>query len=493
MNKWKLGMLWAILFVAHTAIAEDITITDEAGLRALATAVNGGASYNNQTIYLANDIALTGGVWTPIGTEDKPFKGHFEGWGHKISGLTITGNNNYQGLFGYIEGGSVRDVAVVGSSSITGGQFAGAICGCLNGGEISSCYSEVSVKGTTDVGGICGSSSGKVMDCYVTGLVTSETIGEVNVGGIVGLSSGTLQNCYMSGTMSVAGNWYYGAIVGHHQSGTLQHCIFNTETIGSGTFSAIGGHNDYTPAHNDNTNKVTGASTTDMQTKTEEKDFWASILDYSAWKMVNGSYPLLYSFLKNEPITFTFTRDKNWLTIVPNGNYAVPEGMEAYIVTAVDDGDSIVILTRVYTLNEGRGALLFCETGADREFTATATNGPLSDYSRDTWLKGSHVSPATIGGEGHYDYILQNGVFRRARSGSLARCKAYLHLGDHKTGQARRDFFNIQFDNETTNLFKMKSNETRQSASAYDLNGRRVQAMPKHGLIIQNGKKTMKQ
>lgn len=483
MYKWKLGLLWAFLLVAHIVRADDIIITNESELRALA----GDNSYEGQTIYLANDISLTS-VWTPIGTAEHPFKGQFEGWGHKISGLSITGSSNYQGLFGYISGGSVRDVAVVGTSSITGGQYVGAICGYLDGGEISSCYSEANVAGTTYVGGICGSSSGIVKDCYVSGSVTSSATGEVNVGGIVGYSSGVLQTGYMVGTMSVSGSSYYGAIVGHNQGGTVEKCIFNSEVIREG-FYAIGGDEEYGAPQNDDAQKVTGATTTDMQTKTEETDFWASILDYTAWKMVNGHYPCLYSFQKNEPITFTFTSTKNWQTIVPNGNYAVPEGMEAYIVTAVGAEEAgCLTLSRVYTLNEGRGALLYCETSVEREFTAYSTDASLSDYSRDTWLKGSHVSSVTIGGNGHYDYVLVSGQFKRAQTGFLARGKAYLHIGDPVQGS--RDVFEMRFDDKPTGVVEVESNDSTQPA--YDLGGRRVLGATKRGLVIQYGKKTIK-
>ena len=485
MYKLKLGLLWAFLLVAHIVRADDIIITNELELRDLA----GGNSYEGQTIYLANDISLTS-VWTPIGTAEHPFMGHFEGWGHKISGLSIPEGGDCQGLFGYISGGSVRDVAVVGTSSITGGQYVGAICGYLDGGEISSCYSEADVTGTTYVGGICGSSTGKVRDCYVSGSgsVNSTATGGVNVGGIVGCSSGVLQTGYMVGTMSVSGSSYYGAIVGHNQGGTVEKCIFNSEVIGEG-FYAIGGGEEYGAPQNDDAQKVTGATTTDMQTKTEETDFWASILDYTAWKMVNGHYPCLYSFQKNEPITFTFTSTKNWQTIVPNGNYAVPEGMEAYIVTAVGDEEAgWLTLSRVYTLNEGRGALLYCETSVEREFTVNSTDTPLSDYSRDIWLKGSHVSPVTIGWPNHYDYVLVQGQFKRARSGSLARGKAYLHLGDQVQGS--RDVFELRFDNEPTGVVEVESKDSTQPA--YDLGGRRVQGATKRGLVIQYGKKTIK-
>ncbi len=49
-------------------------------------------------------------AWAPIGTSLHPFNGHFEGWGHVISGLSINaGSSDCQGLFGYVAGGSIHE------------------------------------------------------------------------------------------------------------------------------------------------------------------------------------------------------------------------------------------------------------------------------------------------------------------------------------------------------------------------------------------------
>lgn len=485
MYKWKLGLLWAFLLVAHIVRADDIIITNESELRALA----GDNSYEGQTIYLANDISLTS-VWTPIGTAGNPFMGHFEGWGHKISGLSITGSSNYQGLFGYIKGGSVRDVAVVGTSSITGDQYVGAICGYLDGGEISSCYSEANVTGTTYVGGICGSSSGIVKDCYVTGSVTSSATGDVYVGGIVGYLYGTLQYCYMSGTMSISGSAYYGGIVGYiHGQSTLSNCIYDS-ALDTSSIYAVGSESGSLYD-----SRVNGKSAEDMK----KKATWTGILNTEtyniAWKIEDESYPQLYSFLKNEPITLDFTSTKRWLSIVPNGDYTVPSGVRAYIVSRVDkNGD--VRLRSVKTLNEGRGALLYCQTDINKSFTAYATSGPLADYSIDRWLKGSHVSPVpSIGGTQTHDYILYNGEtgseFRRAKQNALARGKAYLHLSeDEVPGMTASSRLTISFEDETTVVDKVDAVDAEDAL--YDLSGRRISMLQLHGVIIQNGKKLLK-
>ena len=112
-----LGLLLAVLPVS----AQDVQIGTESELRTFASNVNSGTNYSGQTICLTTNITLQEGAWTPIGTSVNRFSGHFEGWGHTISGLSIdAGSSDYQGLFGYVDGGSIHDVAVTGSGSVTG-------------------------------------------------------------------------------------------------------------------------------------------------------------------------------------------------------------------------------------------------------------------------------------------------------------------------------------------------------------------------------------
>ena len=500
MYKWKLGLLWAFLFVAHIVRADGIFITNESELRALATAVNNGSnSYNGDTIFLANDIQLTeGNAWTPIGIAGNPFMGHFEGWGHKISGLTASGSNGYQGLFGYIRGGSVRDVAVVGTSSVTGGHYVGAICGYLDVGEISSCYSEADVTGTTYVGGICGSSTGKVRDCYVTGSVTGST----NVGGILGEQTetgSTLSACYMAGTVSGSPAAYHGSILGKQIAGTCSNCVYPT----GGGYYAIGGETT-------STDEGTNVKADDLTLEAT----WSGVLDGTTWKIVNGQRPLLYSFLKNEPITFSFSGPgAHWQTIVPNGNYLVPDDMRAYIVVSVSEltpetptRSGTVMLRHVTTLNEGRGAIVYFYA-LESDFTpvvgesenivtrtAQTTTGQLDDYSDDNWLKGSHVSPVAIGGESAYeDYILANQnshgyAFYRAMSGSLRRGKAFIRLNaTSSSSRGEESHLSIVIEGETTPVGEIVI--SGDGTAVYDFYGHRLPSAPSHGLYIQNGKK----
>ena len=498
--------MWIAKIMAVAALAlplstrADIFIADEGQLRTFASAVNSGTDYNGESVFLTQDITLTSG-WTPIGPAGTPFKGHFEGWGHKISNLNVSGGD-YAGLFGHVDGGSIRDVAVV-SGAVSGSQYVGAICGYVaSSGEISSCYATINVTGSQFVGGLCGYFNGKELkDCYYNGTAAStQNGGDYFLGGIVGqLYGGSLRNCYMAGDIDcktiadyVYTYAYYGSIAGDQKS-SQTNSISNSIYLPSiDNIMAIGDKDDNdegnigTP-YNDTDNYVGSATEAEMKTAT----YWDGVLNTesynTAWK-IDGSYPQLYSFLKNEPITFAFTPTKQWLTIVPNGNYAVPASMKAYIVTGVTD--NTVSLRSVSTLNEGRGALVWSNGG--ESITVQPTQGTLSDYSNDQWLKGSHVSPVVLKGD-KTEYVLSGGMFHRSQSGVLARNKAYLKVA--ASGSGSNSLKVIFEDDDATGVVSQESRVKSQCSmlngqSVYDLSGRKVNGqLTKGHIYINNGKK----
>lgn len=504
MNALRYRIFLFILALAPLgAWGEDLTITTEADLRNFVSNVNNGNSYEGVTVYLASDIELKEGDWTPIGTSDHPFKGQFEGWGHKISGLNVNGSSDdYQGLFGYVLGGSIRDVAVS-SVSITGKDHVGGICGYLDGGEISSCYCEASVSGTNNVGGICGTSSGTIKDCYMTSTVTGTVTGSTNVGGILGeQTNGTVSECYLSGTVSGSGATYHGSIMGKQTGGECSNCVY--PSTGS-NYYAIGGQSTST----DSGTNVTNVKSGDLKYKST----WDNVLDLDTWKIEQGKAPKLYSFQKNEPITFSFSGiGDHWQTIVPNGNYKVPVDMRAYVVQGVSElrqdefgRSGTVKLHRVTTLKEGRGAIVYfkayesdfeiVEGQSENIVTRIAqptTESPDEEYNLDTWLKGSHVSPVTIGEDPNYeDYILANRnpygfAFYRAQPGQLSRGRAFIRLNANGAGSR----LSIVIEGETTPVGEITINGD--GTAIVDLYGHRLPSAPSHGLYIQNGKKIWK-
>ena len=215
------------------------TVTSADGLMNVAELVNGGKTDINIT--LDKNIDLTGKGWTPIGTSfDNSYKGTFDGGGHTITGLTVTTNDQFVGLFGYLNrAGMVKNVVMEGiqitsnhmfgctggvvgyswgtiencsvSGSVSGTVYVGGVVGAQIGGSITGCSSSATVKGTVDVGGVAGqtNSSATLTACYATGNVTIEINPAKNIAGgsLVGMNAGiSLLACYATGNVTSTGS-----------------------------------------------------------------------------------------------------------------------------------------------------------------------------------------------------------------------------------------------------------------------------------------------
>ena len=219
--------------------------------------------------------------WTPIGTSiSNAYKGTFDGGGHTITGLTVTGSDQYAGLFGRIDsGGKVKNVVLEGvqiesdnslgyaggvagysygniencsvSGSVSGSGSSsdvGGVVGSQIGGSITGCSSSATVKGTQRAGGVAGATnSGAILTaCYATGSVTlvSNGLDTYFAGGVVGNNNGTstLQACYAWGSVtgSGSGTIYVGGVTGANDIGTLQAC-YHAKGAVSGPAGATGG------------------------------------------------------------------------------------------------------------------------------------------------------------------------------------------------------------------------------------------------------------
>lgn len=225
------------------------TVTSADGLMNIAKLVNGGKTDINIT--LDTDIDLTGKDWTPIGTDyDNSYKGTFDGGGHTIKGLTVTTNDQFVGLFGYLNrAGTVKNVVMEGiqitsnhmfgctggvvgyswgtiencsvSGSVSGTDCVGGVVGSQKAGSIIGCSSSATVKGTHYVGGVAGEKWGTMIACYATGNVTLEIGSPKNLsgGGVVGLNGGSrVLACYAIGNVnskgSSTGNVHIGGLFG---------------------------------------------------------------------------------------------------------------------------------------------------------------------------------------------------------------------------------------------------------------------------------------
>ena len=238
------------------------TVTSADGLMHVADLVNGGKTDINIT--LDKNIDLTGKDWTPIGTSFKnSYTGTFDGGGHTIKGLTVTTNDKYAGLFGYIgNAGTVKNVVMEGvlitsnngssqaggvagfsrgtiencsvSGSVSGTVYVGGVVGAQWGGSITGCSSSATVKGTVDVGGVAGqtNSNATMTACYATGSMTLEIASQnnIDVGGAVGFNGGSrILACYATGNVTSTGsstvNVYIGGFCGYNST-TVTACYW---------------------------------------------------------------------------------------------------------------------------------------------------------------------------------------------------------------------------------------------------------------------------
>ena len=256
---WQAGGEYT--YTVSLAAAKDLGYTIESdgsytvynadGLLNVAELVNGGKTDINIT--LTADIDLTGKDWTPIGTGTRNlYSGTFDGGGHTIKGLTVTTNDQFVGLFGYLNrAGMVKNVVMEGiqitsnhmfgctggvvgyswgtiencsvSGSVSGTIYVGGVVGAQIGGSITGCCSSATVKGTVEVGGVAGdmNSGATLTACYATGNVTIEIdpIKTIYGGGLVGFNGGKgVRACYATGnvtsTGSSTGNVHIGGLFG---------------------------------------------------------------------------------------------------------------------------------------------------------------------------------------------------------------------------------------------------------------------------------------
>ncbi len=219
----------------------SVELIDAEGCKAKATDFF--VNSEKQHVKLIADIDLSEHRWMPIGMGSiNTFKGSFDGGGHTISGLLIESSEiDSVGLFGYVTGGTVKNVGVSGKVNVkltSSNAHVGGLVGYAQSVTIENCYSACNVSGSgvnAYVGGLVGNSSSNakvtITNSYNTGNVSATS----TAGGLVGNSSGkiTITNCYNTGSVSGTGtiNSYAGGIVGQaSDSITITNC-YNTGSV----------------------------------------------------------------------------------------------------------------------------------------------------------------------------------------------------------------------------------------------------------------------
>ena len=287
-----------------------INIYTAADLANLASAVNSGVNMSGKTFLLMNDIDLSGLNWVPIGyyidwnnSNNKPFSGVFDGQGHSIIGLTISGGQNDAGLFGYTHLATIRNV-VIRNPQIEGRSEVGALVG--RQGYSSTGIEKCAViggriQGAGSVGGLVGyMEESPLQNCYTTCEVIAT---DSYAGGIVGrhLVGASIRSCYATGNIS---GRYSGGIVG--QARNVERCVALGQTVtGASSHRVLSEPNGKLNVYAWRSMKVNGNTVTDGAADNENgadlvynggalsKQFSEIFANDDAWTYTENGLPIL--------------------------------------------------------------------------------------------------------------------------------------------------------------------------------------------------------
>ena len=222
------------------------------------------------------------------GFQNIAFTGVFDGTGHTIANLTITGGS-YLGLFGRADSGAeVKNLGVIEVTIAGSGRCIGALAGCTGRADIITSYSTGAVGGSSSVGGLVGESSNamtgprnpggvrgmsRVRGLAGAGAIGSQTQwsysaqisesystarvnGEGSVGGLVGWNAGAVTDCFSMS--SVTGNTFVGGLVGESY-GAVSGSYSRGSVCGTDDVGGLVGYSVYGPvSHCHSTSSVTG-------------------------------------------------------------------------------------------------------------------------------------------------------------------------------------------------------------------------------------------
>ena len=195
---------------------------------------------------LLQDIDLNNVSWEPIGTQDKPYNGTFDGNAYTISNFWLGDYTkpdpiSEKGLFGRIgSGGTIQDLVVkvdYMGSTMNANNFNVTKCGLIaayNGGTIQRCSARVNymLYVTGEFGVIAYHNSGTIENCLsaVGAGASSILIPEnASAAGIAYENSGTIKNCLFDGklrTDGFIGNSYVPKDYAIAKGGTIKNCYY---------------------------------------------------------------------------------------------------------------------------------------------------------------------------------------------------------------------------------------------------------------------------
>ena len=284
-------------FIGNGTQADPYVIATAADLRKLSDDVAAGMTYRDEYFRMENDIVINQNVltadgmlngdgsgfeqWIPIGNENTPFCGTFDGAGHDIKGIYInddSGEYKHFGLFGWCAGTitnlNVKDSYLKGLGRIGGivaiadtrsygrddyyhfemvrcrnyatieaNEDAGYIGGCVGSSVgtscgVNYCANHGRLTGRV-VGGIVGDArSTDITNCYNKGYLSGTCVG--GIAGYIYKSTPTIENCFNSGIVRTFDEKMCGGICELAMNTKIRNCVNYGEALDeSGKSNAV--------------------------------------------------------------------------------------------------------------------------------------------------------------------------------------------------------------------------------------------------------------
>lgn len=216
---------------ADTDIQADYTISNaEELITVLETNAKDNSYYKDKTVALANDIDLSGTIYTKhlVST----FSGVLDGCGHAIKGLTI---NATSGMNGFIQvfNGEMKNISFIDSNVKSTVSCTGIVASAIGSGKavFDNVYVSGTVSGTTQVGGFVGSimSTGKTLEvknCVSNVKVTATGYGSSGfLGNLHKQNQASFSDCAFVGDLSACTYIAAGFVGWGTGNITVERCV----------------------------------------------------------------------------------------------------------------------------------------------------------------------------------------------------------------------------------------------------------------------------
>ena len=210
--------------------------------------------YKRRFFKLGCDLDLNnyqGQNWLALGDNEEPFNGFFDGNSRTIRNLAINAaSENYQGLFGCIKNGSVRNIKItLAPNGIIANDYCGILAGYCSNARIFQCYAEGSIKANNYIGGLIGYTTNYTsIRKSLTSININSDVKGTTIGGLIGYGEdSTITDCHTNATITASGqNSSIGGIIAQAERSKMQNCystgLLQTARIGTSYAGGIAGY-----------------------------------------------------------------------------------------------------------------------------------------------------------------------------------------------------------------------------------------------------------